>query len=136
MLALALGHQALGLLASLGVFRRLRLPPVAIATHAQPPGMRGHRLIHCHRQVVGLWRRIGEPLAVLEVGELQALGDRGLARREAVEIARRKLDPIKATALPTRGRAVDAVDLTSSSTSLNAAEQVDELGDKRGIDFA
>ena len=24
---------------------RLRLPPVAIATHAQPPGMRGHRLI-------------------------------------------------------------------------------------------
>ena len=43
--------------------------------------------------VVGLWWRINEPLAVHEVGELQALGDGWLARREAIEIACCKLDP-------------------------------------------
>ena len=44
-LPFALGHQTLDLLALFGVFRRLRLPPIGIATRAQPPGMRGRRLI-------------------------------------------------------------------------------------------
>jgi hypothetical protein len=134
LLPFALGHQTLGFLAPFGVFRLLRVPPIAVTAHAQPPGIGRRRLIHCQGHVVGLRRRIDEPLAVHEVGELEALGDRWLARREGIEIARRKLDPINAAALARRGRAVDAVDLLVDL--LNAAEQVDELGDERRIGFA
>ena len=134
LLALALGRQTLSLLTPFGALGVLCLPPIGITAHAQPLGVSGRRLVHGRRHMIGLRRRIDEPLAVLEVGELEALGDQWLARREAIEIAGGKLDPIKATALPTRGRAVDAVDFLIDL--LNPAEQVDKLGDEYWIGFA